>query len=119
MGWFLRCAGGLELTEKELGCWDNVPTHIEIVAAAMVIDRQGAPPYVIEYCGYEQYCIARIGSAAQGMEGQCVGYSVTVIKQDFMLEHEIRSDGMRVIVKPRNECDVPDRCFRRGRPKRR
>ena len=50
MGWLLRCAGGLELTEKELGCWDNVPTGIEIRAAAMVIDRQGAAPYVIEYC---------------------------------------------------------------------
>jgi hypothetical protein len=114
MGWILRCAGGVELTEKELMCWDNVSRHVEIESAALVIERQGARPYVIEYCGYEQYCIARLAGAAQGQQGKVLGYSVTVCKQDAVLEHEIRADGMRVMIKPRNECDVPDRCFRSG-----
>jgi hypothetical protein len=117
--WLLRCEGGLELTEAELGCWDNVSLHVEIESAAMVIQRQGAEPYVIEYRDYEQYCIARLASAAQGQEGKVVGYCVTVCRHDAVLEHEIRPDGMRVIVKPRNQCDVPDRCFRRGKPRRR
>jgi hypothetical protein len=112
--WLLKCVGGIELTEAELGCWDNVSPYVEIKSAAMVIQRQGAAPYVIEYSGYEEYCIARLANSAQGMPGNVVGYCITLCQQDAVLEHEIRPDGMRVILKPRNECDVPDRCFRRG-----
>jgi hypothetical protein len=118
MGWLLKCDGGVEIAEAAVGCWDNVSPYIDIEAAALVIDRQGAKPYVIEYSGYEAYCIAHLASAAQGQEGKVVGYHVTVCKQDAVLEHEIRPDGMRVMIKPRNQCDVPDHCFRRGKPKR-
>jgi hypothetical protein len=112
--WLLRLKDGLELTEKELGCWDNVPGDVEIAAAALVINRQGAKPYVIDYHGYEQYCIARVGSAPQGAVATFVGYSVSVIKQGVVLEHEIYGDGMKLRMYPRERCDVPDHCFRRG-----
>jgi hypothetical protein len=112
--WLLRLKGGLELTESELGYWDNVPAGADIDALAFSIPREGAPPYTIEYNGYEEYCCAKVGSAAQGMEGSPLGYQVIVVKHGVVLEHDLLPDGMRLRMYPREKCQVPDRCFRRG-----
>ncbi len=111
----LKLKGGIELTEAELGSWDNVPANAEIEALAIAVPRPGANPYIIDYKGYELYCCARIGSAAQGVEGSSIGYSVALIKDRQVTEHDILPEGMRLRSYPEDKCEIPTRCFRRGK----
>lgn len=112
--WLLRLKNGVELTEQDLGCWDNVPADAEIAALAIAIPREGATPYIIEWKDYERYCCARIGQAAQGAIGNVVGYSVNVVKAGQVLEHDILCNGMKLRTYVEEKCAVPARCFRRG-----
>ncbi len=113
--WLLRLKSGLEVTEQELSCWDNVPLNAEIASLAMTLERKDAKPYVIEYEGYEEYCCSRVGVSVQGGPSlQCVGYDVMVSKNGMVLEHEILTEGMRLKMYPRDKCEVPEKYFRRG-----
>ena len=112
--WLLKLRGGVEMTESDLGCWDNVPANVDIEALAIAIQRENARPYVMEYKGYERYCCARVSHAGQGLNGIPIGYSVTAIKDGQVFEHDILPDGMRFKSYPEEKCQVPERCFRRG-----
>ena len=114
--WMLKLRGGVELTEGECQVWDNVPNSAEIEKLAFSIARNTAAPYIIEYAGFEEYCCSRIASAIQGADGRFIGYSVAVVKNGLVLEHDIFLDGMRLKLYPRDKCEIPDRCFRRGVP---
>lgn len=112
--WMLKLRGGVELTEGECQVWDNVPNSAEIEKLAFSIVRNDAKPYIIEYAGFEEYCCARIANAFQGGDGRFIGYSIAVVKNGVVLEHDIFLDGMRLKLYPRDKCQTPDRCFRRG-----
>jgi hypothetical protein len=112
--WLLRIKGGLEVTEAELGRWDNVPADAAIEALAFTIAREGALPYVLEYKGFERYCCARIATAAHGLRGLAVGYSIAVQQGGMVFAHDILANGMRFTARPEGRCGIPDRCWRRG-----
>ena len=51
--WMLRLKTGVELTEHELKCWDNVPKDAEIKEFGLSLHRNKKPPYIIAISGYE------------------------------------------------------------------
>jgi len=112
--WLLKLKGGLELTEAELGAWDNVPTNTEIEALALAIPRDGAPPYVLEYKHFERYCCSRIGNSVTGVAGLVVGYSVALEKGGLVIEQDIYPSGMRLMAFGAAASQIPERCWRRG-----
>jgi hypothetical protein len=112
--WLLKCKGGLELTEADLGTWDAVPINAEIEALALAIARDNAPPYVLEYKRFERYCCSRIGSSVAGLGGHVVGYSVAVEKGGLVIEQDIFPAGMRLTAVSVYWSQIPERCWRRG-----
>jgi len=112
--WLIKIEGGIELTEADLGCWDNVPANAEIEALAFDIPRDQARPYIVEYKNFERYCCARIANSATGLAGKAVGYSVAVEKGGMVFEHDIFADGMRLQAQAVARTQIPERCWRRG-----
>ncbi len=112
--WLLKLKSNLEITEAQVQCWDNVPTHVVIVALAFSIKRQEAPPYILEMKAYEQYCVEKIASGVSSGTGKIVGYSLSGIKESMVFKVEIYSAGMKFVSYPRSLSKVPDRCWRKG-----
>ena len=112
--WLIKLHDGLELTELELGTWDNVPPNAEIESLSLAIARDNAPPYVLEYRRFEAYCCSRIGSSVAGLAGNVVGYSVAVEKNGLIIEQDIYPHGMRLTAQGAEKSQIPSRCWRRG-----
>ncbi|KKL18403.1 hypothetical protein LCGC14_2475900, partial [marine sediment metagenome] len=70
--WMLRLKTGMELTEHELKCWDNVPKDVEIKEFALSLSRNKKPPYIIAISGYEEICCATMATAISGGEAHIV-----------------------------------------------
>src|SRR6266567_9183787 len=94
--WHLRLSGGVEISEQQMRNWDQVPKDVEIDSAALIFQRPGALPYVIELSGYERYCIARSVSAGFAGAGSEQGYALYGGKSDLVTELEVLPSGMRM-----------------------
>ncbi len=111
--WLLKLKQGVELTEKQMGFWDNVPANVEIEAVAFAMPRTNAQPYILEMRGYEEYCIERMSSSVAGRD-QSIGYCLLGAKDHVVFKVEILSSGMRFESHARYSLSLPDRCWRRG-----
>jgi len=114
--WHVKLKDGVELSECHLEVWDNVPTDAEIKKAAFVFPRQDekGKQYVIELLGYERYCIARSISAAIANGVSERGYCLYGERRGVVSELEVRATGMRMKSYPIDQCQLPERCWRRG-----
>ncbi len=109
----LKLKGGLEVTEKELTCWDNVPTDAEIEAVALGIERKGFPPYIIEIKGYEEICVGKIGSSVGGGPTKIVGFAVFCVASDNVTEFTIKNDGVTLRNYSRSKLTIRPEALRR------
>jgi hypothetical protein len=102
--WLLRLKNGLELSESEFP-WDQVPAGVEIESLALAFPRENAPPYMLEYKGFERYCCTRLSRA---------GYRVAVQKGGMIFEHAVFPNGMRLHAQAQSRNPIPERYWRRG-----
>src|SRR5437016_4767903 len=112
--WHLRLSGGVEISEQQMRNWDQVPQDVEIDRAALIFQRPGTVPYVIELSGYERYCIARSASASCAGAGSEQGYCLYGQYRDSVSEIEVLPSGMRMKSYSMDKCQLPERCWRRG-----
>ena len=111
--WMLRLKTGLELTEHELKCWDNVPKDVEIKEFALSLSRNKKTPYIIAISGYEEICCATMASAISGGEANIVGRVIYCIKGDSVTEMMIQGDGIRLKIYPKDKFELRPSCLRR------
>ena len=105
--WMLKLKGGLELTEKELGVWDNIRTDSEIEALGVAIDRgPGQPPYVIDVRGYTEICCAKMAQAAPGGAPQMTGYCIYCVRGDEVTEFKITTHGIALFSYSRDKLTL-------------
>jgi len=112
--WHLKLTGGVEISEHQIRTWDQVPKDVEIDRAALIVQRPGAVPYVLELRGYERYCIARSVSTGFGSGGGEQGYCFYGQYRDLVSELEVLPSGMRMKSYSMDKCQLPERCWRRG-----
>jgi len=112
--WHLRLKGGVEISEETMRYWDNVPSDAELEKAALILPRPGGQFYVIDFAGYEGYCIAR--TVTTGIAGAISeqGYCLYGVRSDQVTELEVLPSGMRMRSYPIEKCQLPERCWRRG-----
>lgn len=112
--WMLRLKGGIEMTEKDIGVWDNVPEDVEIEAVAIAIQRQpGQPPYIVEMKGFNEICLGKLGSAVPGGSAKMIGFVAFCIGGDQVTEFTIRTDGVSLKAYHRDQLTLRPSCLRR------
>ena len=112
--WHVKLKDGVELSEYHLAMWDNVPGDAEIQSLALVLPRTDRTHYVIELPAYERYCIARSVSAVIAGGPSDWGYCLYGERRGVVAELEVRATGMRMKSYPIDQCQLPERCWRRG-----
>lgn len=112
--WLLKLDDGSQLTEMDVPFWDAIPQAIKIVAVLLTVPRKDAPPYVFELKGYEKYCVERVGIGDPGIGERTVGYALRGVKNGQVFDAEILSNGARLQTYLHNNCDLPERCWRKG-----
>jgi hypothetical protein len=112
--WHLRLSGGVEISERQVRTWDNVPKEVEIEKAALVLPRSGGTFYMIELPGYERYCIARSVSSIIAGAVMEQGYCLYGQYRDWVTELEVLPSGMRMKSYAMEKCQLPERCWRKG-----
>ena len=110
--WMLRLKSGLEMTEAELGSWDNVPADAEIVNLGLAIQRKDQPPYVIDVRGFEEGCVAKMGSSVGG-RSKMLGFVVFGVANNHVTEFAIRTDGVGLKSYHRDKLTLRPECLRR------
>lgn len=111
--WMLRLKSGIELTEKDVGVWDNVPADAEISSVGLAIARGGGQlPYVIDVRGFEEVCVARMGSSIGGRQ-KMIGFVVFGVANDHVTEFTIRTDGVGLKSYHRDKLTLRPECLRR------
>ncbi len=110
--WMLRLKSGIELTEKDIGVWDNVPADAEIVNLGLAIHRNGQPPYVIDVRGFEEVCLARMGSNIGGLS-KMIGFVIFGVTNTQVTEFTIRMDGVSLKSYHRDKLTLRPECLRR------
>ncbi len=111
--WMLRLKGGIEITEKEMGCWDNVPADVEIASLGIAIQRNGQPPYVISVKGYEEICCGKVGSSGMGGPSKMVGFVIFGVANNHVTEFTIKADGVMLKSYPRDKLTLQPSALRR------
>jgi hypothetical protein len=101
----LKLKGGIEVTEKEVGCWDNVPVNVEIESLGIGIERKGFKPYIVEVKGYEEICCAKMGSSLGG-ESRMIGWAVFGVRGETVTEFCIGSEGVQLKSYPRDKLTL-------------
>jgi hypothetical protein len=112
--WQLKLSGGVEISERQMRNWDQVPRDVEIDRAALIFQRPGTVPFVIEMSGYERYCIARSVSTGFARAGGGQGYALYGAKLALVTELEVLPSGMRMKMYSLEQCQLPERCWRNG-----
>ncbi len=108
----LRLKGGIEVSEKELGCWDNVPVNVEIEALGIGIERPGIKPYIVEVKGFEEICCAKMGSSL-GAQAKMVGWVVFGVRGETVTEFFIGTEGVKLKSYPRDKLTLKLSTLRR------
>jgi hypothetical protein len=101
----LKLKGGIEITEKEVGCWDNVPVNVEIESLGIGIERQGLKPYIVQVKGYEEICCAKMGSSL-GKETRMIGWVVFGVRGETVTEFSIGGEGIELKSYPREKLTL-------------
>ena len=110
----LKTKDGMELTERELKNWDNVPADVEIKALALSIQRsEKQQPYIVEVQGYEEICCGRIGQAAVGGAAKMIGFVIFAVANNHVTEFSIRTDGVQLKSYHRDKLTLRPSCLRR------
>jgi len=109
----LRLKGGIELTEKEVGIWDNVPADVEISSVGLAIARGGNQlPYVIDVRGFEEVCVAKMASSVGGLQ-KMIGFVVFGVSNNHVTELTIRANGIGLKSYHRDKLTLRPECLRR------
>ena len=111
--WMLRLKTGLELTEKELSYWDNLPNDIEIKALALTIPRPNGQSFILEVTGYEEICCATLGSASLGGTCNIAGRIIFCVKDQEVSELKLTNSGISLKSYPRDKLELRPSCLRR------
>ncbi|KKL52047.1 hypothetical protein LCGC14_2289380 [marine sediment metagenome] len=112
--WMLRLKTGLEITEKELSYWDNVPADVEITALALALHRHGGQsPFIVEITGYEEVCCATMAQAGMGGSGQTVGRGIFCVRNNSVNELRISNNGISLRTYPREKLELRPSCLRK------
>ncbi len=111
--WMIRTKDGLEVTEKEVKCWDNIPHETEIQSVAVAIPRNGAKPYIVEVKDYEEVCVGRIGSVIGAGPARLTGFAIFAVANRHVTEFTIQADGIRMKGYPRDKMTLRPDCLRR------
>ena len=111
--WMLRLKTGVELTEHELKCWDNVPKDVEIKEFALSLSRNKKTPYIIAISGYEEICCAAMATASSSGEARMLGRVIYCVKNDTVTEMTIESNGIRLKTYQRADLNLKLSCLRR------
>ena len=112
--WMLKLKNGLELTEHQMKCWDNVPKDTEIKALALALPRKKQPPYIIDITGYEEVCCATMANAnLVGGKVGVVGYVLYCVKNSLVNEMKIMTNGIALKTYPRDKLELRPSCLRR------
>jgi len=112
--WMLRLKTGLEITEKELSYWDNVPADVEITAFALALHRHGGQsPFIVEITGYEEVCCAIVGQAIMGGSSNIVGRAIYCVKNNSVNELRISNNGISLRTYPREKLELRPSCLRK------
>jgi hypothetical protein len=111
--WMLKTKDGLEVTEREVKFWDNLPSDIEITALAVSIPRNGAKPYTVEVRDYEEVCVGNIGSAVPGAGNRIIGFVIFAVARDHVTEFSIYADGIRMKGYSRDQLTLRPEALRR------
>ena len=110
----IRLKNGLELTEKDLVNWDNVPEEAEIANLGLAIPRAGGqPPYIFDVRGFEEICLARQASAAPGGATKLGGFVIFGVANNHVTELTIRTDGIGMKSYHRDALTLRPGCLRR------
>ena len=112
--WHLKLSGGVEVSEQQMRNWDQVPNDAEIHKAAVIFQRPGDLPYVIEMSGYDRYCVARCVSVGFASVGGDHGYCLYGTRSDQVTELEVLPSGMRLKMYSFDQCQLPEHCWRNG-----
>ena len=99
--WMIKLKGGIEMTEKELRYWDNVPKDAEIEAVGIAIPREGGQePYIVDLRGFDRICLAKVGSAVGGGPGKITGFAAFGVKGESVTEFMIGLSGVSLKAYP-------------------
>lgn len=109
----LKLKGGLELTEAEVKVWDNVPTDIEIKKLALGLPTGNGKFIIFDLSGYQEYCCAKVGSGSLGGP-TFVGYCLYGALNGQVTETMILQGGIKQMSYPREKCELPMHCWRKG-----
>ncbi len=109
----LTCTSGLQITEKEVGYWDNVPKDIEIKVAAISIGRPNQKPFIVHVEGYDEICCGKTGRMVPGIGAEINGNVVFGIKGDQVTEFFITTGGVKLSTYHRDKLTLRPDCLRR------
>ena len=111
--WLLRLKSGIELTEKDVGTWDNVPADVEISSLGLASQRKGQPPYIFDVRGFEEVCCAKMGSAGPGGPSTMIGFVIFGVANNHVTELTIRTNGIGMKSYHRDKLTLRPDCLRR------
>lgn len=110
--WMIRLKSGIELTEKDVGVWDNVPADAEISSLGLAIQRKGQAPYIFDVKGFEEVCLAKMGSSVGGLPAM-IGFVVFGVANNHVTELTIRANGIGLKSYHRDKLTLRPECLRR------
>lgn len=110
--WMLRLKSGIELTEKDVGVWDNVPADAEISTLGLAIERKGQAPYIFDVKGFEEVCLAKVGSSV-GKVQSIIGYIIFGVANNHVTELTILANGIALKSYHRDKMTLRPECLRR------
>ncbi len=112
----LKYKGGLVVSEKEVGCWDNVPAQPDIESLAVVLPRNNAAPFVIEVGGYEEICCAKLGKGVPGAPQVVVGNVIYGVNGHVVTEFTVEREGIKLQSYSKSRLTLRPDCLRRMNP---
>lgn len=97
------------INEKEIGCWDNIPTDKKVKEVILKIE-----PYCLLFTNFSKVCVAKVAFGDFSGSANDVGYSITVVKDDMWTNTTIKGILVAVTQGKIEDTTIPERCFRAG-----
>lgn len=97
------------VSEKEIGCWDSIPTDKKIKEILIKIE-----PYNLLFSNFTKICVAKVAFGDFSGNANDVGYSITVVKDNMWTNTTIKNILIIVTQGKIEDSAIPERCFRLG-----